>query len=84
MTLLYILYYCCLKQHYRIGARSALICALQLSYYVVYLREVHCFVYLSQQMVFRHKVVYAGYFTLASFFLFSVQHFITLFYYGNL
>jgi len=49
-----------------------------------HLREVHCFVYLSQQMVFRHKVVYAGYFTLASFFLFSVQHFITLFYYGNL
>ena len=84
MTLLYILYYCCLKQHYRIGARSALICAVQLSYYVVYLREVHCFVYLSQQMVFRHKVVYADYFTLASFFLFSVQHFITLFYYGNL
>ena len=48
------------------------------------LREVHSFVYLSQQMVFRHKVVYADYFTLASFFLFSVQHFINLFYYGNL
>ena len=46
-----------------------------------YLREIHRFIYFSQQMVFRHEVVYADYFTLASFFWLSVQHFITPFYY---
>lgn len=37
--------------------------------------------YFSQQMISRYQVVYADYFTLTSFFLFSAQHFITLFYY---
>ena len=61
MTLLYILYYCCLKQHYRIGARSALICAVQLSYYVVYLREVHCFgAKLVRTTHFRSHEVFRG------------------------
>ena len=63
-----------LEQHHRIAAGAAIVLAVQILYQIVYVREIHCRVDFSQQMILWHQHIHTQHLDCLPLFLFSLQH----------